>query len=255
MATERDCPCSTSHKEVPTANDHEVCRDHSGEYFYGFERSTTFEQLYHRLQALERWKEIAIRPSSIDACDPEDWDLYRKEFDDIVELQERCDYVRVQMNAVLPPIEVIDRWEPCLVPKISSIPGAGFGLFYQTTRRGRDEARASTSFIPKGTSICFYTGHLHNIQSSRQLIEDKDYLMMVRGNNLVDPGPCKKVKARYINDPLNEKMVNCIYVPCGEWRSAIVTNRDVASGEELFVAYGETYWSQQEVRGKRYCPS
>jgi hypothetical protein len=42
-----------------------------------------FEQLFHRLQVLENWKELAIRPSSLEVCDPGDVDLLEKELDNL----------------------------------------------------------------------------------------------------------------------------------------------------------------------------
>lgn len=220
-------------------------------YVNGFERSEVFEHLFGRLQTLEKWKELAIRPSSLDACDPEDLDLFQKQQDDVAELQERCNQVRARMNASLPPIQIIKEWDCCLLPKESCIEGAGLGLFYRPPLHSEKKQ----GVIPKGTTICYYTGRIHNVQSSRDLLSDNgyEYLMMVQGGTLVDPGPCLSIKARYINDPLNETAINCQYI-AEDWRSAVVTTRDILPGEELFVAYGGFYWSQQRVPGKRYQP-
>ena len=73
-------------------------------YFKGFERSSEFENLWWRLQRLEKWKELAIRPSP-EECDTEDEMMLEKELDDLDELQERCDQVRLRMNQALPPIQ------------------------------------------------------------------------------------------------------------------------------------------------------
>lgn len=205
-------------------------------YFKGFERSKDFEDLWHRLEQLGKWTELAIRPSPSE-CHPYDLVLLEKEVDDIRELQQRCADVRSQMNQKLPPIE--KALDDLLIPRNSNIPNAGLGLFYLPT--------ISQKIITEGTILCYYTGHVHNFQSSR-LIKDKSYLMNVQGEVLVDPGPLKHVKARYINDPLNEDIVNCRFVPDGV-RSAVISTKDILCGDELFVAYGDAYWSGYKGMG------
>ena len=105
-----------------------------------------------------------------------------------------------------------------------------------------------TKFIPKGATICYYTGYIHNFQSARNL-KDKSYLMSLMGQYLVDPQPTPHIKARYINDPLNESLINCKFHP-EEIRSAIIATRNIYDGEELFVSYGDLYWNQQSIQGK-----
>lgn len=221
------------------------------EYFCGFVRSSAFETLFHRLNDLERWKELAIRPQAIH---PEDtkWISSCSDDDDddvsISDLQQHCLVVRQLMNEALPKsIEVIPQWDDALVVQPSQIPGAGQGLFYQPSSSHHHHPNV---VIPKGTTICYYTGHLHSFQSSQQ-IKDKSYLMMVKGQTLVDPGPCPWVKARYINDPLEDEAVNCMFQPQA-YRSAVIATRDISPKEELFVSYGELYWSQQSCAGTRY---
>jgi hypothetical protein len=50
-------------------------------YFKGFKSSAKFERLFRRLEALERWRELAVRPSPED-CDPDEQSLLQEEFDD-----------------------------------------------------------------------------------------------------------------------------------------------------------------------------
>jgi SET domain-containing protein len=78
--------------------------------------------------------------------------------------------------------------------------------------------------------------------------------MMVQGQTFVDARTCPNIKARYINDPLNETAVNCKFVPM-DYRSAVVTNRAVEPGEELFASYGDFYWTQRQTTGNRLKPS
>jgi hypothetical protein len=212
---------------------------HERHYFMGFERSQKFEDLWRRLEQLEKWKELAIRPEPIE-CDPDDLIFLEKDVDDVAELQKRCETVRRLMNEILPPIE--KRLDDDLIPKSSNIPNAGLGLFYQPS--------SSSNPISKGTILCYYTGHIHNFQSAR-LIKDTSYLMMVQGDVLVDPGPMKHIKARYINDPLNENIVNCKFVP-DAFRSAVIATKEIRLGEEIFVAYGDTYWSGHDGIGTHF---
>ena len=67
--------------------------------------------------------------------------------------------------------------------------------------------------------------------------------MVLHGNTLVDPGPLPQVKARYINDPLNESLTNCKFV-VQEYRAVIVSTKTINPGDELFMPYGEAYWAQ-----------
>eukprot|EP00934_Nitzschia_sp_Nitz4_P003428 Nitzschia sp. Nitz4//scaffold26_size159584//25886//26617//NITZ4_002473-RA/size159584-processed-gene-0.181-mRNA-1//1//CDS//3329545028//3418//frame0 len=208
-------------------------------YFYGFERSSMFERYFHRLDYLERWKELAIRPTKSE-LDIEDMDMQTQETDDIALLQRRCLEVRSQMNAHLPPIQQSPgQWERYLVPLPSTIPNAGLGLFYQPSN--------NSCIIPPGTIVCYYTGHLHSPSSSRK-IQNTNYLMMIPAPNhktiFVDPCPVLSIKARYINDPLHHtQRLNCCFHPEPEcYRAAVVTTQPIQPGSELFVSYGEAFW-------------
>jgi hypothetical protein len=198
-----------------------------------------FQRLSSRLEMLERWRELAIRPDK-----KEDWmedsDLFNREIDDCQELMRRCLEVRAQMNENLPPVEKAR--DEDLVPRESGIPEAGLGLFCEPSRKPIDP-------IPAGETLCYYTGHLHNYHSAKSL-QDRSYLMVVEGDTLVDPGPLPHIKARFINDPLNETFVNCKFVP-GHFRAAVVATRTIAPGEELFVSYGDGYWAQHQTLGRR----
>lgn len=201
--------------------------------------NTVFEYHLSRLRALERWRESAIRPGA-DVCCEEDRDSLQREDDDCAELGRRCGIARQRMYENLPPNEqALDRH---LVARPSGIPDAGFGLFFEPTT---DEV------APKDTILCYYSGHIHNFQSTPGL-RDKRYLMLVADDILVDPGPLPHIKARFINDALNEEFDNCKYVPQARFfRSAVVATRDIRPGEELFAPYGDAYWMQQLSQGRR----
>jgi len=98
--------------------------------------------------------------------------------------------------------------------------------------------------------VCFYSGHIHSFRSIKHL-QDKRYLILVEGNVLVDPGPLPNVKARYINDPVDPRFVNCEYVPQSrKFRSAVVATREILPNEELFCSYGDAYWAMQDMSGR-----
>jgi hypothetical protein len=210
-------------------------------------RVLQFEHLSRRLEMLELWRELAIRPKREECV--EDSELFDRELDDVQELTERCLRVRELMNDSLPPVE--EAHDRHLMARRSGIPNAGLGLFFDTSTELEEEVSndgEDGTSIDTGTIICYYTGHIHNYHSAKGL-EDRSYLMLVNGGILVDPGPLPHIKARYINDPLNEKFVNCKFVP-DKLRSAVVTTRMITRGEELFVSYGDAYWAQHETLGR-----
>ena len=208
---------------------------------------TSFEKMSFRLNYRENWKELALRPNP-EECDERDEDLLSKEIDDLKELSKRCLEARKELNCNLPPHELV--LDHLLEIKNSTILNAGKGLFYMPPKK-----MLSSSFITNGKTICYYTGHRHNFYSQKFLI-DRSYLLNVSGDILVDPQPVLSIKARFINDPLNEAVVNCKFVPDpSEFRCAVVATRDIRAGEELFVSYGEIYWSQQNYDGTVHCVS
>lgn len=205
-------------------------------------RVVQYEHLYRRLDMLELWKELAVRPKREECV--EDLDFLDREIDDVQELTERCLMVRELMNDSLPPVE--EAHDRHLIASKSGIPDAGLGLFFDP-EEGPNNGEDGT-FIDAGTILCYYAGHIHNYHSAKGL-KDRSYLMLVDGGILVDPGPLPQIKARYINDPLNDKFVNCKYVP-DKLRSAVVATRMITRGEELFVSYGDAYWAQHETLGR-----
>jgi hypothetical protein len=89
--------------------------------FKGFKSSAEFERLFRRLEALERWRELAVRPSP-EGCE--------EEFDNCEELAaRRCDHVRTLMNDNLPPTQEALNDE--LVAKTSALKNARLGLFHE----------------------------------------------------------------------------------------------------------------------------
>jgi hypothetical protein len=70
--------------------------------------------------------------------------------------------------------------------------------------------------------------------------------MLVDGDVLVDPRPLPEIKARYINDPVNVKLLNALYEPqIKAHRSTVIAIRDIMAGQEIFAPYGDFYWSMQ----------
>jgi hypothetical protein len=198
----------------------------------------SFDDRQFRLGQLELWRELAVRPTRQDSH-PDDWILLDDAVDDLGALSEHCLVARALMNDLLPLPEQARDDE--LVARMSSIPGAGLGLYYD-----RCQSQDST-VIAKGETFCYMTGHLHNHRSAKTLA-NQNYLLLLLGDLLVDSGPLLHIKARYINDPLNEMFVNCKFVP-EQSRAAVVATRDIQLGEELFVSYGPGYWLQHGTIG------
>lgn len=209
--------------------------------------SEEYLQHYRRLTYLEHWYELAVRPASIEDCHIEDLELLGREEDDLVELSKRCLEVRARMNeammfarCLLDPENALD---DLLTVKDSTIQNAGKGLFFCPPYGHLQQS------IEAGTTICYYTGHHHNYRSAQRLT-DRSYLICINGNSLVDAGPCLTVKARYINDPLNDKFVNCKFVSDPKHtRCFIIASRRIYAGEELFASYGDGYWAQHPKSG------
>jgi hypothetical protein len=210
-------------------------------------RVVKYEHLYRRLEMLELWRELAIRPKREECA--EDSEFLDRELDDVQELTERCLRVRELMNNSLPPVE--EAHDRHLMVSKSGIPNAGLGLFFDPSTRLEEEVSndgEDGTSIGTGTIICYYAGHIHNYHSAKGL-KDRSYLMLVNGGILLDAGPLPQIKARYINDPLNDKFVNCKFVP-DKLRSAVVATRMISRGEELFVSYGDAYWAQHKTLGR-----
>jgi hypothetical protein len=206
--------------------------------------TASFAQLSRRLDYLEKWYELAIRPTAQDCCE-EDLDLLSRpdECDNVKALQQRCWQVRELRNQVLPLPPVVPG-EYHLVPMTSQIPNAGMGLFYMPT----DTAQV----IAQGTTICYYSGNLHNASSANRLA-NRSYLMMLSGDVWVDAALCMNVKARYINDPLSADDCNCMFRPdSSNMYAQVVATRCIVASEELFAAYGDGYWSQQPTVGRAF---
>jgi hypothetical protein len=265
---------------IVTTCDSNEAQTKKKECFVGFEvggESSKLRELWHRWKALENWIELAIRPKD---CHPDDHFLLSTgsdDDDDIIDdlsaLKKQCRLVHTLFNDHLStlPVETTS-WESSLVVRPSQIPGAGMGLFYQPPEPQKQQQ--NSRILPGSSVICYYTGHVHTHSSARELC-DKSYLMWIRGNTLVDPRPLPHIKARYANDPLNDSLTNCAYVPTtvlarnrksddngktvdavfapheDTIRTSVVTIRDVLPGEELFVQYGDVYWNQQPIAGIR----
>ncbi|CAB9498584.1 SET domain [Seminavis robusta] len=223
--------CTQEQTMDPPANDHTSS-----------DNNVLFQSLQKRLNQLEIWREIAVRPTQ-EECHQQDWDLWESPTDDLVKLSMRCISVRAEMNANLPVL--VDPQDDNLCSAPSTIPGdSGLGLFLKPLD-GKP--------LRQGDRLCYYYGHIHNFQSAK-LLEDRSYLLGLHGDLMVDAGPAclRHIHARFINDPLNEAYVNCQFIPDKEdmlARAAVVSTREIQPEEELFVAYGDAYWSQQTSAG------
>ena len=99
--------------------------------------------------------------------------------------------------------------------KPSNIPGAGNGLF------------AIRDFT-KGEVVCEYTGKVRNLLQMLNT-KDKTYMMGGFGLNVhIDAMDCPESMGRYINDPLNDALVNTFFNKLKDERKALViATRDI----------------------------
>ena len=308
-------------------------------YFLGcFEHCEEFEVLFHRLESLELYKELAVvnidhkdqcHPDDIRFLFPDDDDQDQQDFmSQLRELDEHITSVRKEMNNCLPPIEqtLIEKCGYLKIKPSTIHHDVGLGLFYEaaaapsesataavvaneddgganggllansnnngdegggsndnntdvsnidnndysgcrgssstiaaTATTTKDHNNKTKNYLPANTVVCYYTGRIHTIQSSREL-QEQGYVMLVGGGNnnvAVDPYPCPQIIARYINDPLNSNYYNVKFVTSqpneSNYRSAVITTRDIQNGEELFISYGDYYWSNVE-KMNQYTP-
>mgnify|MGYP000880142240 FL=1 len=199
--------------------------------------SPEYQSCLEHLAGLESWLDTGVQPENMmGESDERIAQLERNEdySEALVELQHECKIVREQLWGLMPAPPL----DPHLEPGPSWLGNAGLGLF-------------TLSNIKAGTDVCSYIGQEHTFKSSQRL-KDKSYLNRVTDNLFVDPLPCPLVKARFINDPINPKAWNVKFVsdPANR-RIKVEAVRDIDRGEELFVSYGEVYWSQQDISPTR----
>ena len=128
--------------------------------------------------------------------------------------------------------------------KTSEIPNAGLGLFTATA-------------VPNGSVVTEYYGHLHTLRTARNSPDKRYQILLPPSPFLLPSSPlildCSSMSdfsslpARYINDPRSLSFLNCVFVPnqaalCVD----VVAIRDLTPGEEIYVDYGEAYWTACE---------
>ena len=205
-----------------------------------------------RVQNLTKWYELGIRPSMSSSsllnqeAHAQDFDILQAKQDDLSTLLLRSLEAQDELNTNLPP-HPRGKYETQLKVAPSTIEEAGNGLFALTA-------------IPKGDTVCHYTGYRHDYQSQKRL-RDRSYVLKLqngwpkhdrRNDGFVDALPTREVLARYINDPRNEDKCNVkfeyIQQP-GVWHCPVVALRDIEVGEELFISYGPRYWEESRMIG------
>ncbi|CAL1157616.1 unnamed protein product [Cladocopium goreaui] len=219
-----------------------------------------YRRLWQRFCRLEKWLELAARPSS-EEC-PEEADLLAHEVDDISALRQRMELVQKELWSSLP----VDFEDEHLEVRPSQLGvEAGLGLF-------------ATKALPANQLVVHYGGNIHTLKSSMKL-QDQEYVMRLGqtasavdelaaacrhqrpqhalsqpcshdGSLYVDAGPHLAVKGRYINDCRSLDSYNLQLVCCPEKHVAeLFTTRDVEEGEELFFDYGHRYWDDRLATG------
>lgn len=119
--------------------------------------------------------------------------------------------------------------------KRSQLPNAGKGLF-------------TTTAIKKKSKVIEYKGEIIDWKEyEKRVKEDKDgYLFFINKKRCIDAFSTPEHLARYANDAAGLGRVkglknNCSYEIFGD-QCFIVSERDIAAGEEIFVNYTKEYW-------------
>lgn len=176
-----------------------------------------------------------------------DDDLFASKVDDLPKLLLRSIEAQDDLNTNLPP-HALGEYEDSLKVSLSTIEDAGNGLF-------------ATKAIPKGATVCYYSGYRHHYQSQKRL-KNREYILELQNgwpkydvdgqiDRFVDPFPDMDVLARFINDPKIEEQYNVKFEHSqepGVWHCPVVALRDIIAGEELFHSYGSRYWAEHETR-------
>ncbi len=122
-----------------------------------------------------------------------------------------------------------------LIVKKSTLPNAGKGLFTSTP-------------IKKGTRVIEYLGEIIDWKEYERRVEkDEDgYLFFINKKTCIDAWNTPEHKARYANDAAGLSKVkgmknNCEYEIEGK-QCFILSTKDIAAGEEIFVSYTKEYW-------------
>lgn len=122
-----------------------------------------------------------------------------------------------------------------LLVKKSTLPKAGKGLF-------------TNKPIKKDSKIIEYKGEIIDWKEyEKRVLEDKDgYLFFINKKRCIDAFSTPKFKARYANDAEGLSKIkglknNASYEIFGD-KCFIVADRNIESGEEIFVSYSKDYW-------------
>ena len=218
-----------------------------------------FKAQERRVQNLCKWYELGVRPSlssssllNLKAHEGKDNDIFASKVDDLNTLLLRSIQAQDDLNTNLPP-HPLGEYEDQLKIAPSTIKDAGNGLFALVN-------------IPKGATVCNYAGYRHHYQSQKRL-KDRAYVLKLqngwpkhdrRNDGFINALPTKDVLARYINDPsgpigsINEEKCNVKFEHIQEpniWYCPVISLREIAEGEELFISYGPRYWSESRQIG------
>ncbi|MEO7923171.1 MAG: SET domain-containing protein [Chitinophagaceae bacterium] len=117
--------------------------------------------------------------------------------------------------------------------KVSSLPGAGNGLF-------------AKEFIPKGTRIVEYKGKVTSWKEVDSYDGDNGYIYYVKRHHVIDASRHSSALARYANDARGLQRVkgtgnNAEYVEDGV-KVYIESRKNIPAGTEILVDYGKDYW-------------
>ena len=120
----------------------------------------------------------------------------------------------------------------------STLPGAGYGLF-----------RKAPNIVEEGGLLATYEG----VRLTKDQMEQSKsgYIHEVPARDgttmYVDAEKEDSCSIRYVNDPLDDSMVNAKVITKGE-RLVIIASTDIHEGDEVFISYGAHYWRDKTDR-------
>ena len=121
-----------------------------------------------------------------------------------------------------------------LAVKKSNIADAGDGLF-------------ATKPFKKGQCIAEYRGRRLTLAQALNL-PNTDYLCGFGINLHIDSRFTMDSPARYVNDNFDEACLNAVFDrDQSKQYPTLIASRDIHLGEEIYAAYGESYWKTRGI--------
>ena len=129
--------------------------------------------------------------------------------------------------------------------KTSQIPNAGKGLFAVCPKKENQVC------FRRGDRAAYYSGDLLD-----EIPQNKEYVLNVNNNRYLDSANKLNYPGRYINDSRGSNKRNNVLLTGRYYRkddkivSPITAMRNIKHGDELYTAYGRSYWDERRRNAK-----